>query len=129
MTEKKFSQKTLPTHLTELRDPLLVRDPQFGKPWSRCPNGEFRLCCLYSPLCPSLSLLSPPFHSLFPAIPSLHPSLPPSLPPSSLPLFPLSLSLSLSQSPIPRAPHPFSLFSFYCFCLFAFLCVCERESV
>src|SRR6218665_2175832 len=41
---------------------------------------QFRLCCLYSPLCPSLSLLSPP--STSPAIPSFPPyplSLPPSL--------------------------------------------------
>src|SRR6218665_2369459 len=70
---------------------------------------KFRLCCLYLPLCPSLSLHSPPPHSLSPAIPSLPPYLPtsglqrghgppaglhhalpgrhsPSLPPSSLPL-------------------------------------------
>src|SRR6218665_229264 len=32
---------------------------------------KFRLCCLYLPLYPSLSLLSPPPHSLSPAIPSL----------------------------------------------------------
>ena len=37
MTENKYFQKTL-AHLTELRNPLLGRDPQFGKP---CPS---RLC-------------------------------------------------------------------------------------
>src|SRR6218665_3639350 len=72
--------------------------------YTRCPNGEFRLCCLFLPLRPSLSLPSPPAHSLPP---------PPLLPPP--PSF-LSLSLSLS---------PFLLFSFDCFCLC--LSVCERE--
>jgi len=65
---------------------------------TRYPNGKFRLCCLYSPLRPSL----PPL------------TLPPLLSPLSL-IF-----------PIPEPPHPFSLFSFYCFCLSASLCV--RES-
>ena len=82
---------------------------------TRCPNGEFRLCCLYSRLCPFLSLLSPPSHSPFPVIPSFPPY--PLLPP-------LSLSFLF---PVPEPPHPFSLFSFYCFCLSASLCV--RESL
>src|SRR6218665_3226864 len=84
--------------------------------YTRCPNGEFRLCCLYSPLRPSLSLLSHPL------------AFPPLLSPPSFPILfsllpPLPFSLSLFQSP------SLNLRSFYCFCLSAFLCVIERESV
>src|SRR6218665_3032023 len=88
--------------------------------YTRCPNGEFRLCCLYSPLRPSLSLLSPLPYFPSAAISSLPPSLPPSKPHTH------SLSLSVSYSP------SLNLRSFYCFCLSAFLCVreslCEGES-
>src|SRR6218665_448619 len=81
-------------------------DPAFYS-GTRCPNGEFRLCCLYSPLRPSLSLLSPSLSTL---------SSPPSLP--SLFFLFLFLSHSLLY-PVHESPHPFSLFSFYCFCRFS----------
>src|SRR6218665_3669642 len=53
------------------------------------PRTPLRLCCLYSPLRPSLSRLYPPL--TFPPLLSTPPSLPSphsSLPPSSLPLPP-----------------------------------------
>src|SRR6218665_3083713 len=62
---------------------------------TRCPKGEFRLCCLYSPLCPSVSLLSTHL-TLFSLLspPSL-PTLPLPLPPSLSRALSLSLSFSL----------------------------------
>src|SRR6218665_3896170 len=84
-----------------------------------------RLCVRLSPSSPLPSLSLPCYLLLL--------SLPPSLSlflSLSLSLF-LSLSVSVSYS-LPRPPHLFSLFSFYCFCLFAFLCVreslCEGEA-
>jgi len=47
MTENKYFQKTLATHLTELRDPLLGCDPQFGKPCTTqlcLSRSQFTLC-------------------------------------------------------------------------------------
>jgi len=34
MTKKSCFQHIFATHLPEIRDPLLGRDPQFGKRWS-----------------------------------------------------------------------------------------------
>jgi len=49
MTENKYFQKTLATHLTELRDPLLGRDPQFGKPCSTLHLQKYnkKLCLIH----------------------------------------------------------------------------------
>src|SRR6218665_1997761 len=68
-----------------------------------CPNGEFRLCCLYSPLRSSLSLLSP--------------------------LLPSLLSSSLSLSHTHAVSYSPSLLTVQ-FLLFLSRClsVCERES-
>src|SRR6218665_2701775 len=78
------------------------------------------------PIFAFVSVCLSPLHSPSLSFPCY--ALPPSLPPLSLSLS-LSFSFSLShfRSPIPRPPHLFSLFSFYCSCLFAFLCV--RESL
>ena len=76
---------------------------------TRCPNGEFRLCFLYLPLCPSLSLLFPPY-----------------------PLLSLSLPLSVSYSPslnlhIPSHCSVFTVSVSLPFCVWERVCVRERQ--